>query len=270
MADQYPALPEEAKKNLWGNAALHMLWACAADPRFSYRVHIPDEYLEKDRPELGLLVFIHATGCSVEYFLRAASGWAAEHHLALMAPVFPSGILDRGDFNAYKDLVGGGIRYDLVLSAMLEEMGKRYPGIQTGKFLLFGHSGGGMFANRFLFVHPDRVRAAVISAPGRPTLISEEEDYGWGIRNFREVFDKPFDLPAVRQVPVHVLVGENDNKFIGENRYGNNRLDRMKNFAANLKAAGVAADLEIIPGIGHIDGAEERIAAAERFFEQFL
>ena len=44
----------------------------------------------------------------------------------------------------------------------------------------------------------------------------------------------------------------------------------MKNFAANLKAAGVAADLEVIPGIGHIDGAEERIAAAERFFEQFL
>jgi pimeloyl-ACP methyl ester carboxylesterase len=270
MTDQNAALSAEAKKNLWGNAALHMLWSCIADPRFSYRVFIPDEYLEEDRPELGLLVFIHATGCGVEYFLNAAAGWAADHHLALMAPVFPSGILDHGDFNAYKDMAGGGLRYDLILTAMLEEMGKRYPGVQTGKFFLFGHSGGGMFANRFLLVHPERVRAAVISAPGRPTMISEEEDYGWGIRNFREIFDKPFDLAAVRQVPVHVLVGEKDNRFIGENRYGDNRLDRMKNFAANLRAAGVAADLEIIPGIGHIDGSRERIAAAERYFEQFL
>ena len=46
-----------------------------------------------------------------------------------------------------------GIRYDLILLDMIEDMAKRYPGVHTDQFFMFGHSGGGQFVNRFLLAH---------------------------------------------------------------------------------------------------------------------
>ena len=67
---------------------------------------------------------------------------------------------------------------------------------------MFGHSGGGQFTNRFLFAHPERLKAVSIGAPGRPTFLNFEEDYFWGVRDFEKYFDKKLDLEAVRKIPV--------------------------------------------------------------------
>ncbi len=263
-------LTSEMRKNLFGNAYLNMLWHCPADPRFHYWVHLPDCYYDEENPSYQLLVIIHGTGCAIEGYLKAAKAWADQHHVALLAPMFPGGLLDSEDFNSYKMLSCDGIRYDNILLSMIEDMRKRYPGIQTDKFFMFGHSGGGQFVNRFLLVHPERMKAVSIGAPGRPTYLNLEDDYFWGVRDFKNYFDKELDIKAVAQVPVQLTVGEFDTKFIGDSPYGTNRVDRMKSLKANLESHGVETELQIIPGFAHEGGEKERVQTAQRFFEKYL
>lgn len=223
------------KKNLFGNAYLNMLWHCPADPRFHYWVHLPDCYYDEKNPSYQLMVIIHGTGCAVEAYMQAAKAWADEHHVALLAPMFPGGLLEHEDFNSYKML-----------------------------------SCGGQFTNRFLFAHPERMKAVSIGAPGRPTFLNLEEDYFWGVRDFKDYFDKELDLEAVAEVPVQLTVGEMDTKFIGDSPHGTNRVDRMKSLKRNLESHGVQVELQIIPGFAHEGGEKERVQEAQGFFEKFL
>ena len=267
MADVLSAgLTPEEKKNLFGNADLNMLWHCQADKRFHYWVHLPDTYYDEENPDYKLMVIVHGTGCSVEGYLKAAREEADKYHYALLAPMFPGGLVSFDDFNSYKLLSDKGVRYDLALLAMIDEMGQRYPGVRTDKFCLFGHSGGGQFTNRFLLVHPDRLEACSIGAPGRPTFIDPETDYFWGTRDFKKYFDKDVDLEEVKKVPVLISVGEYDTKFIGESKYGTNRVDRMKSLQKNFRDHGIETDLTILPGLEHADGEAERVLAALHFF----
>lgn len=263
-------LTPEMKKNLFGNAYLNMLWHCPSDPRFHYWVHLPDCYYDEEDPHYQLLVIVHGTGCAVEHYLEGARKLADEQHVAVMAPVFPGGLLDYDDFNSYKLLSCDGVRYDQVVLSMVDDMAKRYPGVETDRFFMFGHSGGGQFTNRFLFAHPERLKAVCIGAPGRPTFLNFDEDYFWGVRDFRKYFDKDLDLASVRQVPVLITVGEFDTKFIGESPYGTNRLDRMKSLRANLQENGVEASLTVLPGLEHGDGEELRVRTAQEFFAEYL
>lgn len=263
-------LTMEQYKNLFGNAYLNMLWHNPKDQRFSYWVHLPDKYYDEKDPHYKLLVIIHGTGCAVEEYVKQAKELADQDNVAVLAPLFPGGLIQRDDFNSYKLLSCDGIRYDEILLDMVEDMGKRYPGVETDKFFIFGHSGGGQFSNRFLLSHPDRLIGCSIGAPGRPTFINPDEDYFWGTRDFKDYFGYDVDLEAVRKVPVLITVGERDNKFIGESPYGDNRVARMKSLLKNLQDNGVHAELEIIPGFAHEDGEKERVQAAQRFFQQYL
>ena len=130
-----------------------------------------------------------------------------------------------------------GVRYDQILLSMIGDMEKRYPGVRTDKFYMFGHSGGGQFANRFLCVHPERLKAVSIGAPGRPTFLNPQEDYFWGVRDFKNYFDKDMDLEMIRRVPVQITVGEFDTKYIGDSPYGDNRVARMRSLKKNLEEA---------------------------------
>lgn len=263
-------LTSEMKKNLFGNAYLNMLWHCPSDPRFSYWVHLPDCYYDEEDPHYQLMVIIHGTGCATEEYVRVAKAWADERKVALLAPMFPGGLIDPEDFNAYKMLSCDGVRYDNVLLAMVGDMAKRYPGVETSKFFMFGHSGGGQFVNRFLLVHPDRLKAAFIGAPGRPTFLNFEEDYFWGIRDFYKYFDKQIDMEAIRKVPVLITVGELDVKYIGDSPYGSCRVERMKSLQKNFIENGIHTELQILPGLEHGDGEQERVDAAQSFFGRYL
>ena len=135
---------------------------------------------------------------------------------------------------------------------------------------MFGHSGGGQFVNRFLFAHPQRLKACSIGAPGRPTFLDMNTDYFWGVRDFADYFGYDVDVDSVRKVPVLITVGELDNKFIGQSPYGDNRVARMKSLQKNLQDNGVLAELEILPGFAHEGGEKERVQAAQKFFIRYL
>ena len=203
MANQNPLatnLTLEQQKNLFGNAYLNMLWHCPTDPRFHYWVHLPDYYYDEEEHEYSLLVIIHGTGCAIEEYIKQRRNSPTISYGCACTYV-PGGLIQRDDFNSYKLLSCDGIRYDLILLDMIEDMAKRYPGVHTDQFFMFGHSGGGQFVNRFLFAHPDRLKACSIGAPGRPTFLNPDEDYFWGIRDFKDYFGYDVDLEAVKKVP---------------------------------------------------------------------
>lgn len=56
------------------------------------------------------------------------------------------------------------------------------------------------------------------------------------------------------QVPVQILVGGEDRKPVGDEFCGSCRVERMEYLTDNLQKHQIAAELEIIPGIGHSDG----------------
>ena len=141
MANQNPLatnLTLEQQKNLFGNAYLNMLWHCPTDLRFHYWVHLPDYYYDEEEHEYSLLVIIHGTGCAIEEYIKQAKELADKYHMAVLAPMFPGGLIQRDDFNSYKLLSCDGIRYDLILLDMIEDMAKRYPGVHTDQFFMFG------------------------------------------------------------------------------------------------------------------------------------
>lgn len=137
MANQNPLatnLTLEQQKNLFGNAYLNMLWHCPTDPRFHYWVHLPDYYYDEEEHEYSLLVIIHGTGCAIEEYIKQAKELADKYHMAVLAPMFPGGLIQRDDFNSYKLLSCDGIRYDLILLDMIEDMAKRYPASHRSVF----------------------------------------------------------------------------------------------------------------------------------------
>ena len=124
MAKENPLasnLTLEQQKNLFGNAYLNMLWHCPTDQRFPYWVHLPDCYYDEKDPHYKLLVIIHGTGCAVEDYVRHAKELADRDHVAVLAPLFPGGLIQRDDFNSYKLLSCDGVRYDQILLDMIDD-----------------------------------------------------------------------------------------------------------------------------------------------------
>lgn len=259
-----------ARKGIVGDADYNMLWYCRADPRFQYWVRVPGSYPDdENRQGYKLIVLIHGTGCEVDQYLQAALPFLEDQHAILLAPVFPSGLFETNDFNSYKLLACDGIRYDEILLQMIEELKYRYEGVETDRFYICGHSGGGQFVNRFLFVHPDRLAAASISAPGRPTFIDFDQDYFWGVRDLRKHFGHDLDLEALKEVQVQMVVGSEDNHYVGESRYGSTRIERLMSLRDNFESFGIPVQFELLDGVDHesIAGDGKRMAAFCNFFK---
>ena len=243
-------ITEEIYQNLYMGSEREMMWHCNADPRFSYHTYIPENYREYKEKKLKLISFVHGTGRTIEWYRSLFKDFADKNGFAMIFPMFPGGLMDKNDFNSYKLLGYHGVRYDNIFLAMIDELAERFP-IDIDKIYLYGWSGGGQFVHRFLYAHPERLAAVVIGAPGRPTYIDPGEDYYWGIRNFQEIFDKPFDIEKIRKVPVKIVVGEEDTLYVGESKWGTSRMERLINLRKNYEKNGLNVSMDIIPGIGH-------------------
>jgi hypothetical protein len=110
-------------------------------------------------------------------------------------------------------------RYDLQLLEMIEhaqaKLGKEK--IKTEKQVLMqGYSASGMFVNRFVFLHPEKVKAAAIGSPGgwaiAPTGKYKEKTLRFpvGTGDFKEVSGRKFDLEKVRRIPIFMILGDKD------------------------------------------------------------
>jgi poly(3-hydroxybutyrate) depolymerase len=243
-----------------GEPGATTFFACQYDQRFSYCLYVPLKYDVTASQDYPLLVVVHGSHRNAESYRDALADWAEEHQTVVLSPLFPSGIIEPGESNNYKQLLFHDIRYDLVLLAMVEETAAVYR-IRRDRFMLYGYSGGGQFAHRFLYIHPERLQAVSIGAPGSVTLVNDTLGWWPGTANVEELFGRPLDLEKVRAVPVQMVVGSDDTGSMagfdskrvmpGSDRAGRTRVERLETLRANFEAHGIGVEYTVVPGVGH-------------------
>ncbi|KAK5266613.1 hypothetical protein LTR96_007863 [Exophiala xenobiotica] len=183
---------------------------------------------------------------------------------------------------------------------MLSEVGQRWPGIETGQILLVGCSGGGQFALKFFYLHPDRLMAVSIGAPGVVTRLDDTLEWPRGTKDTETLVGEAArvaDLDALRGVQgVQLVVGSLDvQDVINPGFYSwmlskqdsasePDRGSRADNAAAilslptrkaaleglheDLKARGICSELQIVDSVAHdAAGVLEQVTS---FLARFL
>ena len=248
-------------------------FALQADRRFSYGLHVPSGF-EPGTPH-PVVVVVHDTNRRAQDLRAAWAPFSERHGALVVAPLFPAGAGHADDIDGYKLIRDGDTRYDLALEEMLREVRER-GGALPGRFLLFGHSGGAQFATRMLLLHPDRLAAAAISAPGRITLIDPGRPWPAGTGDTAERFGVTVDPPAIARVPVLLTAGDRDDGTAdlaaagdpSQAGFGATRLARLATLAANLRAHGVDVRHQLVPGAGH--AGDPTTAVAQAFLAEAL
>lgn len=233
-------------------------WTCQADPRFSYSVYVPGGEHEGPRP---LMVMVHGSGRVAETYRNLLADTAEKLGAVLLCPLFPCGAAEPGDTESYKFVYWPGLRYDLVLLSMIDEVAQKVD-IDTERFFLAGYSGGGQFAHRFFYGHPERLLGVSIGAPGVVTLLDPGKPWWTGIGGLEEILGFRPDIEAMRRVPVQMVIGGADDENMtspptsphfmpGINDAGTDRLQRIAALQAAFEANGIASNLIRVPGIAH-------------------
>ncbi|MGI5127788.1 alpha/beta hydrolase [Pseudonocardia sp. CA-107938] len=225
-------------------------FAAPGEPRCSYCVYVPTSWTAES--ELPVVVAVHGTGRSVGELREGFIPFAEHHRVIVVFPLFPVGIDDPDDVHNYKLLDAHGIRFDLVLLDVLEQVRTRW-NARVDTVLLCGHSGGGQFAHRFLYLHPDRVAAVAIGAPGGVTVLDHTLAWPEGIADTRERFGITVDPAAVARVPVLLVIGGDDGRadLAAMGDHGHSRPEQLDRLAESLIHHGAAVEKVVVPGVGH-------------------
>jgi pimeloyl-ACP methyl ester carboxylesterase len=220
-----------------------------------------------------LLVVVHGTGRQTGGYLRGLKEFSEEHNCAVLCPLFPAGIVDPDDLHNYKAVVYKDIRFDLILLSMIDQAAQTWR-LRTDKFFLRGFSGGGQFAHRFFYLHPERIAGVSIGAPGRLTPPDTTKPWPAGLSNICNIFGV-FNAPNfhhMARVPVQFIVGEKDvdtslletvkEPNAAEKEAGKTRVERIRWLKAALESKGVTSELKVVRGVGHdglkcLGGVEE-------------
>jgi len=114
-------------------------------------------------------------------------------------------------------------RIDLQLLAMVDDARQRLAGRGISvdpRIWIIGISASGQFDSRFVILHPDRVKAASVGAPGYGPIVpvsawnGETLPYPEGISDLADLVGVPFDAAAFRSVPLQVWVGDKDTNIV--------------------------------------------------------
>ena len=251
------------------------IYASKHDARFPYCLYVPPGLGEGgEKPEL--IVAMHGTGRGFTGYRDAFASFARWNNCIILAPLFPIGVMGDGYRDGFKYMREGNLRYDHILLAIVEEISERY-GIAFDRFGLFGYSGGGHFAHRFLMLQPQKLWGVSIGAPGSVTLLDPSRDWWVGTRNFAEIFGQELDIPAMQKVAVQMVVGAADletweithrpggrNWMPDANHAGTNRPERLASLRDNFAAHGIAARFDLVPNTPH-DGVKV-VPVVEDFF----
>ena len=238
-------------------------FALQSDPRFGYCLFVPPEFRFVDAGCFELIVIIHGSARTPHTYRSLFRRFAEVQRCIILAPMFPSRIFVDGEEANYKFLRCGDIRFDCLLLDMISEVQQHYR-VRADRVLLHGFSGGGHFAHRFFYLHPERLMAVSIGAPGMVTLLDQQQDWHCGTRDFEQQFGQPLNLPVMRQVPVQMVIGSEDTEtweitiepgdklwMPGVNDAGRTRIDRLSTLQRSFRKAGIDSRFDVVPGVAH-------------------
>jgi len=204
---------------------------------YPYYFYVPPElWSEKGKNvKLTLLVLPNNTGKTDDDF-AAHDAYARRNiedlrrlgsnlKVALLMPAFPrpntdwriyTHALDRDSLLTQRKEYR---RFDRQLVRMIDDARTRLQsdGYRFDKrVLMFGFSASGMFTNRFVFLHPERVKAAAFGSPGGwaiapvDTWKGKELRYPIGTADFKDVTGKRQDVKRLKGVPLFLFLGDED------------------------------------------------------------
>jgi pimeloyl-ACP methyl ester carboxylesterase len=227
-----------------------------------------------------ILLAVHGTDRVNQQVRDLFSDFAESTNTLVVAPLFPAGLGHDYELDDYKLLSVGSLRFDRIALAMVEEVAARYA-VDASRFMLFGFSGGAHFAHRFFYAHPGRLGAVAVGAPGSVTLPQSNRSWWVGLADFASIFGHEPDWPAIRQVPIHLIVGRADTDLSeiiqspvdsywmdGADAAGKNRVERLGTLYRQLSALQCQVTFELLDGVSH--ELEPIAQAADRFFRQQL
>lgn len=235
--------------------------AARADQRFSYTLYVPTTVAVG--PDTRIIVSVHGTGRMQALYRDLFAGFCEAHNCIVIAPLFPANVLQDGELNGYKYIQEGPIRYDWIIMDIIAEVRERY-GARADRVLMFGFSGGGHFTHRFTLLHPDRILAASVGAPGSVTLLDFDRPWWVGLADAETRFGLTIDRSAFVGLPIHFVVGaedletweityvEGDKRYMpGANDAGANRPERIQSLARSFERAGAETRVDVAPGASH-------------------
>lgn len=229
--------------------------------RFSYCLYVPTVH-ERTERQLPLIVIMHGTARTAMEYRDAFADFAERYGAVVLAPLFPASLSDPEELHHFKFLDSGGTRWDQVLLDIVDEVAEAFR-VERGRFLLHGFSGGGQFAHRFFYLHPDRLAAVSVGAPGRVTLLDTAQPWWLGVEDIGARFGIPLDVPAMTRVPVQMVVGAEDtetweinnvgdpNWLPGAERAGATRIERLASLRDSFTEAGISVRFDLVPGVAH-------------------
>ncbi|WIV55911.1 PHB depolymerase family esterase [Amycolatopsis nalaikhensis] len=236
-------------------------FASQHDQRLFYALYVPKDHTPDAEP-LPLVVVQHGTGRSAELYRDRWKQFAIEHRCVILTPLFPAGLMEPGELHSFKFLEYRGLRFDEELLHIVDEAAAAF-NARPERFFLHGFSGGGQFAHRFYYAHPDRLAGVSIGAPGRITQLDDSLPWWLGTGGFEDRFGIRIDLDALRRVPVQMVVGEEDvetweitnpggpNWMDGVETTGSTRVERLETLRDNFVAQGIAVRYDVVPGVAH-------------------
>lgn len=254
--------------------------ACSLDARFSASVLMPSP-VKRPGP-VPATVVVHGSLRTPEHFRDAFADYADATGSAIIAPLFPCGIPAPGDTESYKFAVNGGIRYDAILSQLVVDAAARHPGrLTVERFCLFGFSGGGQFVHRFAYLHPRKLVALSIGAPGKVTLLDDSLPWWRGTDGLPCADARGVDLDALRRVPLQYVIGADDDGASGVrtdrdsphwmpgiNDAGSDRMSLLRSFETSAREHGLPLRVDIVPDVAH-DGFR-LLEPVKHFFAEVL
>ncbi|MEM1110474.1 MAG: alpha/beta hydrolase [Pseudomonadota bacterium] len=255
-------------------------FALQTEPRASYCLYVPEDYEEQGVEGLQLLVLMHGTERGAAGYRDSAIAFADTHRCLVLAPLFPCNLVGTNDLDNYKLIEAGGIRFDRLLLDMVAEVASKYR-LRDERFLLHGFSGGGHFAHRFFYLHPERLLGVSIGAPGVVTLLDDSLPWWTGVADIEAKFGHAIDVTAMRRVPVQMVVGSADTQtweitipegsdwwMPGANDAGETRIERLRSLQQSFESSGIAVQFDLVKGVDHNGWAV--LPSVQRFFESVI
>jgi dienelactone hydrolase len=193
--------------------------------------------------------------------------------VAVLMPLFPRPRAAGSDDNLYLHALSRAAlatrtpalaRVDLQLIAMIDAARGRL----GARVLIAGFSAAGSFANRFTVLHPDRVLAAAVGAPGGWPIAPVAEagmTYPVGIADVAALTGAAVDLAALRRVELFFFLGAEDrndavpyrdsfsaaDEALVMQRFGATPVARWDAAQRLYREAGLSATFRLYPGAGH-------------------
>ena len=234
------------------------------DSRFSFCFHLPSDPARVR----GLLVLVHGSEREAMAARDAFKPFAEENDVALLAPLFPISPLGDDNPDGYKFIVEGAIRYDRVLLSMIEEMAPEFSS-NFARFMLFGFSGGAVFAQLFSTLHARCLSGCCFAAPGHSVFWDEGHPWPFGIRDVRES-GLVEELADTHRMPIKLLVGSQDTEELPRRDpdYGRTRPEKLARLLDHYRDRAFDVDLEIVAGADH--EWQPMVSPACRFFGSAL